>query len=850
MKSKTSLWTGLTTLAFSWLLPAIAHGLESAVLPLAPADVSEERIAPVDASRVDPIEDLIGTSLHIADREANLGNPLWFAEAAIPAALHDDARVLLDIEIDPKILATPIDKLLAQFAGELYGIESPERFNAHVPAKLIAKLAHHPGVRQVRLPRRHTLALSSEGRQATNANWWQDVGHIRGDGIRIAIIDCFDTAVLARQRAAGEAPPADPVNGTTPQAVVNGRSVLFAPPRACVDMHGNGMLEVLYDMAPQAQFLLINMGEPMTHLDMRVAMATAIAQRADVINLAVTDSLDDYGDSVTRNIESDSGYFDQAYDRGIFAVVAAGNEALSHWAGGFRTLSAASESAMDWNYNDLATPPGRIVSDGGNRSVAILKPASDLVNACTPDGEEIALGLGISRELPYVNRFRIQIMRQQQDSSWAVVWQSAFERPDYAMNLIYSANSRARAIDGTVLTPSANCPANQARYGVRLVRQLTPSFLNLPTTEFLNFFVDSAHDLEFPVSQASLQGSATSPKIFSVGAARACLPASSSCTPLRMATSSSQGPVLGPLGARPTLLNPSDLHWVTQLGLADAVKPDAAVFDGATPSFLDHPVFGTSTATAYASGMAALLMQRYAFLRNNPLELKQVMNTLASQRYNEDADLIRAGYPVGTYAYTYGRGLLRYRKEAMWGTRGVVEHTSVGRLLMTSPLQTRPGAARVPHNDVYGDEVHVRFLDQYGKPVLFPVLLPGARIINGPQQDRDGSALAYIGHRPSDAQFLFEYPPVTAGPQAFEMGLGHWTGGYFRFHNLGITAIPNTNVRAGEALGYSLLFEAYRLNGSRASNAPLTGGAVSGSFNVCTEDAIRQNRNPTQCPAR
>lgn len=829
-------------------------------------DLGSTRIvAPVDELAVDPIAQRIGSPLWIADREANLGNPDWAQAAGILDTLHDGERVLLEVEFDPMSLVLPIKDLIVESGGELRGFLSEDEAEAFVPAKSIGKFAAAKGIRTLRFPQQVQLALVSGGRQASNADWWQTVGGIGGDGIRIAVIDCFDTTVLATQRRAGEAPPADASEGTvapaSPQAIANGRSLLIRGASACQSDHGNIVLEALYDMAPRAQFLLINMARTGTAMDVATEVNLAIAQQVDIINFSAVHVLDGYNDG--RGIGArTTPIFEQAHDRGIFVVTAAGNLAKAHWAGGFRAVGGNGIAPMDWNYNELADSPGVIDAGQGEQTVALLKPRSDLNNFCVQNGTPIVLELGISGYLQYRNSYQITLLRQAADNRWYVVARTGFARPRYNMALNYVADSRAATIDGkTNLGFHPSCTnRDSARYAVMVQRSqdgqpIIFNFQNFgarPLPEFLNFFVNQEFYLEFPVPQASLAGSAGSPKVFSVGAAN-CGSGATGCSDLRMEERSSRGPVLGAWGTKPVVLDAPTLHWVTGLGMVNGVKPDAASFSGTVTSVGGGSArpSGTSIAVPHTVGMAALLMQRYPFLRHNPVEIKQALSTIASQYDTMDLDLVRTGYRVGEYDYAYGRGLLRFRKEAKWGKRGFVENTVVGRVLSTVPDDdpldgTQRDANRLaPFNDPYEADLHVRFLDARDRPVHFPVLMPGVSIINGPQ-----TGLQYDGHQSTRTRFLFEYPPASAGVSAVEAGLGTWAGGYFHFPELRVTALPTTNVTYGVAQQYGIRFVPFRFDGTPAMGANLSGESLAGQFNVCTADAVSARRFPTLCPVR
>lgn len=159
-----------------------------------------------------------------------------------------------------------------------------------------------------------TLVIS-EGVALTGASVYHSNG-FRGQGTKIAVIDLgFQGLTTAQSR--GELPGGIQTLDYTGSGIESGTN------------HGTAVAEIVYDMAPQAQLILMKVGD---EVDLENAKEEAIRQGAKIINHSVgwfnTNFYD--GTGTINNIVAD------ARNRGVLWVNAAGNYGRRHWQGTFR----------------------------------------------------------------------------------------------------------------------------------------------------------------------------------------------------------------------------------------------------------------------------------------------------------------------------------------------------------------------------------------------------------------------------------------------------------------------------------------------------------------------------------
>jgi subtilase family serine protease len=181
---------------------------------------------------------------------------------------------------------------------------------------LRAALLQAGGVVQfVRPPLVPQALVVSEGVALTGASNYHARG-LLGQGVKIAVIDLGFAGLTAAQ-SRGELPGGIQTFDYTGTGIESGTN------------HGTAVAEIIYDMAPQAQLILMKVGD---EVDLENAKEEAIRQGAKIINHSVgwfnTNFYD--GTGIINNIVAD------ARSRGVLWVNAAGNYARRHWQGTFR----------------------------------------------------------------------------------------------------------------------------------------------------------------------------------------------------------------------------------------------------------------------------------------------------------------------------------------------------------------------------------------------------------------------------------------------------------------------------------------------------------------------------------
>lgn len=232
------------------------------------------------------------------------------------------------------VVETPDDQAAADFLAAINGSEpavgSEAQFRAAtsgitvetshgnllqllVPPDRIDDLATLPQISYVRLPLRPiTFSVTSEGVADVGADVWHD-GGLRGDGVKIAITD-LGFAGYETQVAAGELPADAVVNSFSGD--ISGGGVT----------HGTGCAEIAYDVAPGAQFYLLNFS---TDVELANMIDYIISEGIDVVSASWAVPVDFQGNG--QGAVNDA--VKVAHDAGVFWANAAGNSAQNHWGG-------------------------------------------------------------------------------------------------------------------------------------------------------------------------------------------------------------------------------------------------------------------------------------------------------------------------------------------------------------------------------------------------------------------------------------------------------------------------------------------------------------------------------------
>jgi len=184
-----------------------------------------------------------------------------------------------------------------------------------MPVSQLPALSDTHGVRFVRLPS-YPLAADnvSEGVALINADDWQNASY-NGTGVKVGILDGGFSGYTTRQ-SEGEL-PATVTTWWAPSIGNEGTSV-----------HGTGCAEIVYDIAPDADFYLANF---ITDVEMGNAVDWLIAQGVDVISCSMGWPIGGPGDGTGSICEM----VNNARAAGILWSQSIGNSAQRHWQGAF-----------------------------------------------------------------------------------------------------------------------------------------------------------------------------------------------------------------------------------------------------------------------------------------------------------------------------------------------------------------------------------------------------------------------------------------------------------------------------------------------------------------------------------
>lgn len=201
-----------------------------------------------------------------------------------------------------------------------------------VPIYAVQDLACYSSVKYLRLPKKPVPFVVSEGVEKTGADLWQNVIPYRpGENVKVCILDVGFSGYQA-------------LLGTELPSSVTVRS-FRSDGDLFVSDHGTACAEVVHDMAPDAEILLVNFGTDVEH---RKAVNWIIDQDVSVISCSVGWFNIGAGDGTGPICED----VKNAHDNGIIWVSAAGNTADTHWEGSFKDP----DSDFRCNFEDPGDP--------------------------------------------------------------------------------------------------------------------------------------------------------------------------------------------------------------------------------------------------------------------------------------------------------------------------------------------------------------------------------------------------------------------------------------------------------------------------------------------------------------
>lgn len=262
---------------------------------------------PIAPERVVPT---LETALQLLAERAQQTPTQAQAFAASLGMMLKDGRVRVVVKTSGGLSSDEITRLGGRILARADALNLLE---VDVPAAHLTELAGLPGVRFVRRPYRPMPLVISEGVGVSGANTFFQAGY-HGQGARVAVID-VEFGGLTAALAAGELANVVFSHDYTGEGMEAGGS------------HGTACAEIVHDMAPRAELLLMKIS---TSVQLAEAVNDAITYGADVISHSVgwfnTNFYD--GTGPVAAIASN------AVQAGILWVNAAGNSADGgHWEG-------------------------------------------------------------------------------------------------------------------------------------------------------------------------------------------------------------------------------------------------------------------------------------------------------------------------------------------------------------------------------------------------------------------------------------------------------------------------------------------------------------------------------------
>ena len=247
------------------------------------------------------------------DGPANIQSALW--ELAMPGAgkrvggLQDTVVVILvpqlgqaSASIDTSSLAALGGRVLAQ---------SKSLMRVAVPASSLVAVSEWPEVRFVRRPYRPHAQVLSEGVFSIGVpdNYYAGV---RGQGVKVAVID---GGFKGADKLLGDMPARWQYLDYTDEGIYAGE-----------DVHGTACAEIVHDVAPEAELMLLKVGDL---VDLENAKDLCIREEIDIIN----HSMGWFGYGIGDGRGRACDIVNDAADKGILWVNSAGNDAQSHYDG-------------------------------------------------------------------------------------------------------------------------------------------------------------------------------------------------------------------------------------------------------------------------------------------------------------------------------------------------------------------------------------------------------------------------------------------------------------------------------------------------------------------------------------
>ncbi len=664
---------------------------------------------------------VLGTQLERAITLYEKGDSKWAFNAGIPESSIRKGRLFLNI-VGHESDGMPLTEIVSQEGGKVLYEISPQEVEAEVPVDVLSVLASKVGKISLAISIKDHAHTGAWG--ATNARWWQLAGHVYGDGgpggrpIKIALVDRFDTTLLDQQKR----------NGLVP---ANSRLDWISGDSIEGNTHGNRMLQLMYEIAPRAEYVLIQCGE--SRGSVVRAIDEAISMRPDVINLSLGSLVDRYNGTSIASPGPLMRAQERAASAGILVVSAAGNagDPGLHWSGNFIS-SLRDPSYLNWNSNTSTIFDPRIpLSDQAARS-SVNPNQQILVNqiGCVSANPLVPLIIDVGLPSQDALNYFIEIRRYNfSRNGWEVLHiSSPGSNQNNQRSIMESFNPAMPALPGSIIAVDdggvpRSCGANMASLGIAIKRGAPSAFDSEPLQRgnYINLFYTpngTSTNLSIYNTSATLDESNVSPTVVTVGAA-SCVTVPGEeetqrgCGVGQPMSYSSRGPAIRG-GTRPDELTRSVLTAESRDEMMSTLNPDAIKPDFVAPS---PPVegfpgisLGTSGATAITSATAALLMDRYPSLRQDKRDLRAALNRLAAKSASGTYYERRSStpYTVEYYetlgSYKYGRGYFNLEREQEVYLRGRPNYAWLNASLTTSPKRSPRSTGGFMDSNLNGSE--------------------------------------------------------------------------------------------------------------------------------------------------
>src|SRR5690625_1001263 len=528
----------------------------------------------------------------------------------------------------------PVRSALDKAGAEVLGRLGHGGLLVRIPLAQLAALAKHPEVARImpaRKAKRLAGSVTSEAHSMSRSDWWQTAGGFDGSGIKLAVIDGFDSSQIVDLQNSGDWP------SDTNLTLKDFKAGPCSGFGCTGEDHGMAVLELAHDFVPQASFTAYDTWYVADWYEALLDAANvgngsnaALGQplgapRANVVSVSLGATLDGIGDgsALPGSIAEAAGF---ARDNGVIVVNAAGNQGDSHWGGLIDPVpSGANSGYHHWGTGSNSSTYGGLAYENGH--------------FCIPGGFSNALSLSwddwktnSSGQFVSDQDYALHLYRITSSSSYTHLAVSVFEHSGNPGNTPQEFISYTT---GSFNTPG--CPSGSV-YPVRIRRKQGTSSSN-----YLQFFDEVGYGLlQYQTAPNSLGFPADSPNLITVGA-------SNFSEPDQIEVFSSRGPVLGAGGTAPEGDPASDPN----------PKPDVIHHDFvSTVTYGSEEFGGTSAATPQVAGMVAQIIQNYG-IPGHAAEadsVKDIVHHIASVGANDLGD--------PGFDYTYGWRRLWFQKAA------------------------------------------------------------------------------------------------------------------------------------------------------------------------------------------